>query len=207
MEKLWLLLLKGLTEKFRLKHCSMKDFEIKKGDLLLSQPFMLDGNFRRSVVFLTEFNDEGAVGFIINRPMELKVEDLIPDFPSFNGITYFGGPVSTDTIHYVHRVGQLLEDSMEVADGIFWGGNYEQLKVLIEQKVITENDIRFFVGYSGWTAGQLEGELELGSWLKGEMDKNYIFNFDDDDMWKKALENKGDVYTVIANISDLDLLN
>lgn len=185
----------------------MKELDIKKGDLLLSQPFMLDGNFRRSVVFLTEFNDEGAVGFIINRPMDIQVDQLIPEFPEFNGIAHFGGPVSTDTIHYVHRLGELLEDSQEIMDGLFWGGNYEQLKVLIEQKVITEKDIRFFVGYSGWTAGQLEGELEMGSWMKGDMDRNYIFNFESDDMWKKAVENKGDVYTVIANISDLDLLN
>jgi putative transcriptional regulator len=180
---------------------------VKKGDLLLSQPFMLDGNFRRSVVFLTEFNDEGAVGFIINRPMDIQVDQLIPEFPEFPGYAYFGGPVATDTIHYVHRMGELLEDSLEVFKGLYWGGNYEQLKVLIEQKVVTEKDIRFFVGYSGWSEGQLEQEMEIGSWMKGKMDKNYIFNFDAGDMWKKAVENKGDVYSVIANISDLDLLN
>lgn len=185
----------------------MKNQEIQKGDLLLSQPFMLDGDFRRSVVFLAEFNKEGAVGFIINRPMDLKVDQLIPDFPEFDGMAHFGGPVSTDTIHYIHRCGNLLEESMEISNGLFWGGNYEQLKVLIEQKVITDKDIRFYVGYSGWTEGQLEGELKMGSWMKGEMDSNYIFKFDAGDMWKKAVENKGDIYTVIANISGTDILN
>lgn len=183
------------------------DTDFRKGDLLLSQPFMLDGNFRRTVVLLAEFNEEGAVGFIINRPMDIRVDELIPDFPEFEGFAHFGGPVSTDTIHYVHRMGELLEESMPIVPGLFWGGNYEQLKALISQKVITENDIRFFVGYSGWTSGQLEGELETGSWMKGEMDSNYIFNFKSGDLWKKVVENKGDIYTVIANIPGTDILN
>ena len=185
----------------------MEETKIVKGDLLLSQPFMLDGNFRRTVVYLTEFNEEGAVGFIINRPMDIKVDELIPDFPDFNAKAFFGGPVATDTIHYVHRVGELLEESMEVGNGIYWGGSYEQLKVLIGQKVIKEEDIRFFVGYSGWTSGQLEGELEMGSWMKGDMDKNYIFNYPPEDLWKKIVRNKGNTFEVIANIADTNILN
>ena len=185
----------------------MSELEIKKGDLLLSQPFMLDGNFRRTVVFLTEFNKEGAVGFIINRPMGMKVDELIPDFPEFKGTVYFGGPVATDTIHYVHKMGHLLEESMMIHEDLYWGGNYEQLKVLISQNIITEDDIRFFVGYSGWTAGQLEGELEMGSWLTGEMDINYLFNFPSNDLWKKVISDKGDVFEVIANIPGNELLN
>ena len=168
---------------------------------------MLDGNFRRSVVYLTELNLEGAIGFIINRPMDIDIDQLIPDFPEFSVPAYFGGPVSTDTIHYVHRVGELLEDSMQVTKDLYWGGNFEQLKALINQKIITEADIRFYVGYSGWTAGQLEAEIKMGSWLKGEMDQNYIFNTESGDLWKKVVAEKGDVYNVIANISGKDLLN
>lgn len=185
----------------------MAEQDFKKGDLLLSQPFMLDGNFRRTVIFLTEFNEEGAVGFIMNRPLGMKVEELIPEFPDFEGEAFFGGPVSTDTIHYVHRVGHLLEESMLIHDDLYWGGNYEQLKTLIGQKIISKEDIRFFVGYSGWTAGQLEGELELGSWLKGEMDANYLFNFPSSDLWKKVISDKGDIFEVIANIPGNELLN
>lgn len=185
----------------------MPETDIKKGDLLLSQPFMLDGNFSRTVVYLAEFNEEGAVGFIINRPMDIKMDELIPDFPEIDLPAYFGGPVSTDTIHYVHRVGELLEESIQISENLYWGGSFEQLKVLIDKKLVTENDIRFFVGYSGWTSGQLEGELQMGSWLKGEMDPNYLFNHRSGDLWKKVVRNKGEIYKVIADIPGSELLN
>jgi len=120
---------------------------------------------------------------------------------------YFGGPVATDTLHYVHKVGHLLDESTLIKDNLYWGGNYEQLKTFIDQKLITDEDIRFYVGYSGWTTGQLEGELELGSWMKGEMDQNYLFNHKSGDLWKKVVANKGDVFKVIANISGKEILN
>ncbi|HHH53126.1 MAG TPA: YqgE/AlgH family protein, partial [Bacteroidetes bacterium] len=110
---------------------NIKDTKIKKGDLLVSQPFMVDGNFRRSVVLLVEYNEEGALGFILNRPIDFSVDELMPDFPDFNAQGYFGGPVATNTIHFVHKVGELLENSVEVYDGIYWGGDFEKLKFLI----------------------------------------------------------------------------
>ena len=133
------------------------DTDLKKGDLLVSQPFMIDGNFRRTVVYLTEYNRKGALGFILNRPLDYKVEDLVLEFPEFNDHAYFGGPVATNTIHYIHKAGHILDESVEINEGIFWGGDFEKLKSLIANKLITEKDIRFYVGYSGWSAGQNHG--------------------------------------------------
>ncbi|MEZ4907218.1 MAG: YqgE/AlgH family protein [Saprospiraceae bacterium] len=180
---------------------------LSKGDFLVSQPFMYDGNFRRTVVFMTEYNSEGALGFILNRPLNYKVEDLLMEFPSFDQYAHFGGPVSTNTIHYIHRVGDLLEGSVEICKGIYWGGDFDKLKVLVSSELITSKDIRFYVGYSGWSPGQLEDELTLGSWIVAPSDPNVIFSFNKGDMWKKVLEHKGENYDIIAQIPENFYLN
>jgi putative transcriptional regulator len=185
----------------------MSQMSFKKGDILLSQPFMMDGYFSRTAILLAELNEEGAIGFVINRPVEILVDEIIPDFPDFNAIAYMGGPVSTDTLHYVHRVGELLDESIEIISGIYWGGNFEQLKALIRQGIITPDDIRFYIGYSGWSEGQLEGEWEMGSWLRADFDMNFMFNSEPEALWKKILSAKGENFTIIADMPSEDLLN
>jgi putative transcriptional regulator len=181
---------------------------IEVGNLLLSQPFMLDPNFKRSVVLLCEHeNDKGSLGFILNKPLHMEIQELIADFPEIGSAVYFGGPVATDTIHYIHDKGELLEDSVEVSKGIYWGGDFEKLKFLIENKLILESNIQFFVGYSGWSEEQLLGELSSGSWVAAKMDSNYLFHKDENILWKKVMENKGDAYGVIGQMSDGHRLN
>ncbi len=127
---------------------------------------MLDPNFKRSVILLCEHGDEdGSIGFVINKPLEIKVNDLITDFPEIEAHVYYGGPVATDTIHYIHNVGELLDDSMKVTRGIYWGGDFTKLKFLIDSKLILPHNIRFYVGYSGWSVGQLHEEIAYKSWV------------------------------------------
>jgi putative transcriptional regulator len=183
------------------------EIRVKKGDLLVSQPFMMDGNFRRTVVFLAEYNKDGALGFILNRPLEYKVEELVLDFPDFKDNAYFGGPVATNTIHYIHRVGQILDESIEIDNGIFWGGNFDKLKSLIANNLVSPNDIKFYVGYSGWSPGQLEDELIHGSWIIAPVDSNYIFKQKNMDLWKKVLEHKGENFEIIAQMRENFFLN
>ena len=179
-----------------------KDLKLAKGNFLVSQPFMDDGNFRRTVIYLAEYNDLGALGFIINRPMEYKAEELMPDFPIFDDSAYFGGPVATNTIQYVHRKGDILEDSIEIKDGIYWGGDFEKLKFLIEEKLITPKDLKFYVGYTGWSAGQLEDELTHGSWIIAPADINFIFKYGNQRTWGKVLEDLGENFEVIAQMPE-----
>ncbi len=180
----------------------MNKTEVNKGVVLLSEPFMMDPNFRRSVVLLCDHHPEGSLGFILNKPLNMKIEELISDFPTFESEVHFGGPVSTDTIHYIHNVGDLLEDSVEVNRGVYWGGDFEKLKFLISSKLILPNNIRFFVGYSGWSEGQLGDELQVGSWVLSEMHANYIFKSKPNLLWKQIMANKGDNYAVIAQMPD-----
>ena len=179
------------------------DYDITHGRVLLAEPFMLDPNFKRSAVLLCEHSEEGSVGFIMNKPLNMSVDELIEDFPEFDSTVLFGGPVQTDTIHYIHNVGELLDDSVKVTEGVYWGGDFEKLKFLATSNLIKPENIRFFVGYSGWNEGQLHNEMEIGSWLLADMDSNYLFKSDPDDLWQQVMYNKGDAYTVIAQMPDM----
>ncbi len=180
----------------------MEKYKVQRGKLLLAEPFMLDPNFKRAVVLLCEHKDEGSLGFILNKTLDMKINDLIADFPEFSAPVYFGGPVQTDTIHYIHNVGNLLDDSFQVARGVYWGGDFEKLKFLVSSEMIKAKNIRFFVGYSGWSSGQLAEELEFGSWVTAEVDSNYVFKSHTKQLWQKVMENKGDTYSVIAQMPD-----
>lgn len=181
----------------------MTKAELKKGQVLLAEPFMLDPNFKRTAVILCEYSpEEGSVGFVMNKPLNMRVDSLIQDFPEFEADVFYGGPVATDTIHYIHNVGELLDDSQPVVPGVYWGGDFEKLKFLISSQLIKPHNIRFFVGYSGWSSGQLENELEMKSWVTALMDTNYLFKTEPGSLWEQVMQNKGDRYAVISQVPD-----
>ncbi len=176
---------------------------IKSGVILLAEPFMLDPHFKRAAVLLCEHSqEEGSVGFIMNRPLDKRIDEVIADFPEFDQEVYYGGPVQPNTLHYVHNVGDLLDDSILVADGVYWGGDFDKLKFLISSRLIQPENIRFFLGYSGWSEGQLENEMEYGSWVVAEMHANYLFKSSPDLLWKEVMTHKGNTYSVIASLPD-----
>jgi putative transcriptional regulator len=169
---------------------------------------MLDPNFKRSVILLCEHaEDDGSIGFVINKPLEIKVNDLITDFPEIEAHVYYGGPVATDTIHYIHNVGELLDDSMKVTRGIYWGGDFTKLKFLIDSKLILPHNIRFYVGYSGWSVGQLHEEIAYKSWVTARMHPNYLFKSKPEHLWQQIMYNLGDTFSVIAQIPETQFLN
>ena len=179
----------------------------EKGKLLLSEPFMFDSNFKRTVILLTEHNEEGTVGFILNRKIKMTIHDSIEDFPEFDASVYLGGPVQPDTLHYIHKAGDLLEDSVELVPGVYWGGNFEVLKILIDKEQVNPSDFRFFIGYSGWSPGQLENELKEKSWIIAPGTIENIFDTDADNLWKDVLEDMGKEYGIMANFPEDPNLN
>jgi putative transcriptional regulator len=181
--------------------------KIKAGTLLVAEPFMMDSPFRRSVVLICEHRPDGSVGFILNKVIDMGIEELIADFPEFEAQVYYGGPVATDTIHYIHNVGDLLDNSNEVTRGVYWGGDFDKLKFLVNSKLIKPENIKFFIGYSGWSGGQLEDELKEGTWITDHMYANYAFKDDKDTLWSTVLNNKGDTYTVIAQMPESPSFN
>ena len=177
------------------------------GKLLISEPFLLDSYFKRAVVLLSEHGPEGTVGFILNKPTDLALNDALEDFPKFDTPLYFGGPVQTDTIHFIHTLGDKLEGSKEIMKGVYWGGNLETLKLMIETKQISEKNVRFFAGYSGWEPKQLEDELKGHTWMVTNCDENYAFSKEPEQLWGSVLKNMGSEYAVLANFPDDPSLN
>ena len=180
------------------------DKAIIEAKLLMAEPFMLDPHFKRAVIVLCEHSAEtGTVGFILNKSLKMKLNDLLASFPESDLDVLYGGPVGTDTLHYIHNVGDLLPESIKIANGLYWGGDFEELQRLFSLNVIKPENVRFFLGYSGWTAGQLQEEMRNHSWLLGNIDANYIFNAKPDDtLWEEVLQNEGGTFSVIGQISD-----
>lgn len=181
---------------------------LEVGKILTAQPFMLDKNFKRSVIMITDHDsDDGSIGFILNKRFNMNISELISGFPEIDVPVYFGGPVATDTIHYMHNVGEMLDESRQVVDGVSWGGDYEKLKFLIENKLVQPHNIKFFIGYSGWSPGQLADEMQEGSWVLSEGHANYVFKTKEDDLWKETLTNIGKNYSIIGQMPEANNLN
>ena len=177
----------------------MTDTKPAKGKLLVAEPNILnDSQFNRSVIFLTEHNENGSVGFILNKPLEYTVTDLIPDVES-NLKIYYGGPVADDNLYFVHRVPDLIPNSIEISNGIYWGGDFDAVINLLNKDKLTSKDIRFFLGYSGWSQNQLEDELSSFSWVVIDNSFNNIFQVNHNDFWKDEMNKFGGVYKIWAN--------
>ena len=178
------------------------DKKAERGRVLISEPFLTDTYFKRSVVFLTEHNTEGSVGFVLNKPIDLKLKDVLQDFPNINSGISIGGPVSTNTVHYIHTLGEKLPESVHVIDKIWWGGNFEALKQMALNGKIAGPEIRFFMGYSGWSSNQLENEISENAWLVGELSGEMIMKGIQTDFWNEVLKKMQSKYKVWANFPE-----
>jgi putative transcriptional regulator len=170
----------------------------EKGRLLISEPYLPDPNFERTVVLLCEHNEDGSFGFVLNKPSIVKINEVMEDLRNMDDIVYVGGPVQQDTLHFLHRRSN-IEKAVEVCDGIYWGGNFEDLMVKVDLQQVKTSDIRFYLGYSGWGPGQLEAELEQDSWIVCEfVTDRLLFDTDPKAMWKEALDNMGGRFSVYS---------
>ena len=143
---------------------SANNLKPARGRLLLSEPFMGDYYFGRSVVLLAEHNEEGSFGIVLNKPITDPFNEIVKDFPDFDGQLFVGGPVETESLFFIHTLGDAIEGSLEIGSGLYWGGDIEIVKEMILLNAITPDDIRFSVGYSGWSPNQLNDELKRNSW-------------------------------------------
>lgn len=178
----------------------------RQGRVLISEPLLNDSYFKRSVVLLTEHSENGSVGFVLNKPIDLTIQDVIKDFPEFDTKLYVGGPVGKDTVHYIHTLGELIPNSVHVKDNIYWGGDFDRVRELISEGLIQPSQIRFFLGYSGWSPKQLEGEIENNAWLISEVEGSWIMS-PDQNMWKEVLNSLGNRYKIWTNCPENPALN
>jgi len=181
--------------------------KIQPGLILIADPFLADPNFKRTVVLLTETQEQGFVGFILNRPLNLQLSDAIPEFKNINAPLNYGGPVQTDTMHFFHTVGHSIKDSIEVVEGVFWGGDFEQVRELLVDKKVDPSQFKFFLGYAGWDKKQLVEELKSKSWILHNSDFKHIFGGETTTLWKAILQEKGGKFSLIANFPEDPILN
>ncbi|MBL0883686.1 MAG: YqgE/AlgH family protein [Chitinophagaceae bacterium] len=172
---------------------------LKSGILLISDPFLKDPNFLRTVVFLCEHQEQGSFGFIVNKPIDLTLQDVIQDAEGLLIPLSEGGPVQKDTLHFLHRRPDLIEGGIEVIDHIFWSGDFAQTLALLHSGELPPSDIRFFIGYSGWGESQLQQEVDDKSWITGIAKNQLIFNSDIPAIWKESLNELGGEYRQMVN--------
>ncbi|WP_027000515.1 YqgE/AlgH family protein [Eisenibacter elegans] len=169
-----------------------------KGHLLIAEPFLGDANFERSVVLLCEHNDDGAFGFVLNQPSEWSLPEVLPQVSDERFGIYIGGPVANNTLHFLHNYPE-IKDCQEIIPNLYWGGDYEQLATLINLGQIDPERLRFFAGYSGWSAGQLEGELKQNAWIHTRLGAEFIFKTAAEGFWRAVLKQMGGKYKALAN--------
>lgn len=177
-----------------------KLIEPSRGDLLISEPYLPDPNFERTVIFICEHDENGTFGFVLNKKAQVVLPDIIEDVGDFNADVFIGGPVQQDTLHFIHRNDDLGKGANEVLPKTYWGGEYERLLELMNMKAVDPTDIRFFVGYSGWAPDQLMDELKAKSWIVlKKPSPEMIFDWDNQDLWKECLKNMGGKFKLMAN--------
>lgn len=170
-----------------------------KGRILLSDPFQADEFFQRAVVYLCEHSDEGSFGFVLNNLVDISLNQLNDAFPPLQTPMSLGGPVETETMYFLHTLGDQLKDSLPISHNLSIGGDFQQLYAFIQEKHITNGDFRFFLGYSGWSPGQLEQEITEHAWVVTEMsDVREIMQPEHDDLWKYFMEKMGQKYRLMT---------
>lgn len=178
-----------------------------RGRLLVSEPYLSDPYFRRTVVLLCEHNEEGSFGFVLNRFIDMDIHDLMENMPPIKTRISIGGPVQSGNLYYLHTLGKHLEGSKEVVDNVHMGGDFEQLRAVLTTDPELARHVRFFVGYSGWSEQQFEQELEQRSWLIAHGDKRRIMNTSGLDLWRDTLKSMGSEYAPLANFPEDPSLN
>jgi len=179
----------------------------EKGKILISEPFLPDSFFNRTIVYLADHNAEGSVGFILNKKLEIKVCDAISGFEGWEEYLSMGGPVAPDTLHYLHNMGDEIPKSVWVDENIFWGGDINFIRKMIKAGKLNDSQIRFFLGYSGWSAGRLERELKENSWVIAKIKTDIVLNNQVENTWKRVLRGFKNKYRMWADFPESPDMN
>jgi len=185
------------------------ELSLQAGNILISVPLSSDFYFDRTVVLLIEHNEKESFGIVLNRSLPITLKDIFPKekhqhrhVPVANG-----GPVSPDNLFSLHTYGDLIEGSSLVVDGLYFGGFASKLLVSIKNDFLDEHLIRFYLGYAGWSEGQLESELNNNLWVIGKFEEKLLFHSNDDNCWKMAVKSLGERYNSWLDIAKEPFFN
>jgi len=169
------------------------------GKLLIAEPFLKDGVFSRTVILLCEHSNDGTLGFVLNQDTDMLLGDILVELSASEEPIYQGGPVQNDTLHMVHHIPHILEGK-KIGDALYWGGSFDSLKETILMHTYEPQSLKLFLGYAGWGAGQLENELNEGSWLVADATEEIVFKTPVQDIWKKSIALLGDEYRYLSQL-------
>lgn len=180
-----------MEDLLRIKHTA---HTLKAGNVLISVPFMGDSYFDRTLVLLIDHNPEGSFGLILNKkinqiPLKFVKTDIKKKLQVYNG-----GPVELNHLFFLHTYGSLMGKNTYISDGVSFGGQESELVALMKDNLLDENNIRFYLGYAGWSAGQLEQEIKADMWVIGAFRKDLAFA-DTVNVWRMAVADLGNDYT------------
>ena len=182
---------------------------LQAGNVLVSVPLSGGFYFDRTVILLVNHNEKGSFGIVLNRSLPITLRDIFSDAEkTHDGIPIFnGGPVEMDNLFALHTYGDLIKGSLPVTDGLYFGGFSLELFESLQDDLLDENLIRFYLGYAGWSAGQLESELNKNMWIIGKFQEKLLFHNDNEKCWKMAVTALGDPYISWFNIARSPFLN
>ena len=178
-----------------------------QGQLLIAHPLLNDGFFNRSVVYLTNHNEEGSAGFNLNFKTQFYLRDVRPQIKNGNFPIFEGGPVAKNQLFFLHTLGHDIADSFEVSHNIFMGGDFDQLLHKIEHGKIKSYQVRFFAGYSGWGENQLDDEIKNKHWLINQPYDSSFFTMDTEDLWGEQLSEIKTSYGIFAEFGNDPSMN
>lgn len=173
--------------------------KIQRGTLLLSEPFLADENFVRSVVLICEHNEQGSFGLVLNKETTFQLADVVEVNLQLPISLFVGGPVEINTLHFLHEESDKIDGGIAISDGLVWGGDFEQMRVSMLTGDLLDEQIRFFIGYSGWDSGQLENELAEKAWIAYNRPLKGLLNINHQLLWRVLMNELGGNYKEMAN--------
>ena len=190
-----------------LRFMSTDPAHLEPGTLLVAAPVMDDPNFRRTVVLLCDHGKEGSFGLVLNQPTDASLGDVMEGYFVDDPPLFLGGPVQRETLHFVHRYADVIPESISVLPDVNWGGTYDAVESLLQNGDTSDEDIRFFLGYTGWSPGQLQREVEQNGWILTRARAEWVFETAPHTLWRTVMRAMGGEYALLSTYPEDPRMN
>jgi putative transcriptional regulator len=177
--------------------------KIEKGTLLIAQPFWPEEVYEHSAILILEHGIQGTTGVMLNKRSNLNVSDALPDLDSSQSLL-FGGSNDLKTVCYLHT-NPHVPGSCYISANLYWGGDYDIIKALMNEKKFGPEEIKFYAGLVEWNTGQLEYEIWNNKWWLGSINSEELFTISDKDLWAIKLLATGHLYGLLNEVPDPSL--
>jgi putative transcriptional regulator len=193
------------ADRFKIRHNSLPP---QKGAILIAEPFLREFHFQRAVILLVKHGEQGSMGFVLNKKTTLRVNDFLdgtdncPDMPVF-----LGGPILSNRLFFIHSLGDIIPESIRIEDNLYFNGDFRAIRQYLASGRPVDGQIKFFLGYAGWTENQLAGEIQADAWLVSHAPSRDILHAEGEAFWKQTVKSLGNPYLTWLNYPKNPILN